>query len=297
MRFLDFKTNQYLLLTLGITSVFIAFILYILISMNNSSHQLNQLENALETTRNLLEEQKRYALSLSILLSEDKEIIDSFLSNQRDESFAIINRKIQTLKTLQNSSFEVQIHNQDLTTHLQSWDFSKKDIPLDAFRKGLVKVKEEKKPLVSIELGKRLNIKAISPIVKNEAFLGSLETIIDFEYLSKELKQKGYSLFVLLHQSHLNTAIEFQNNPKYDDFVLVNHANIQKLTHLNLTQLKDYGYISNEECSFAYFAYYDLEGQHLGYIFTGINNEKHLSINNAFEYQKEEPFLNRVKIQ
>lgn len=297
MRFLDFKTNRYLLLILAITSVFIALILYILISINNSNEQLNRLENSLETTRNLLEEQKRYALSLSILLSEDKEIVDSFLSNHREESFSIINRKIQTLKTLQNSSFEVQIHNKDLTTHLQSWDFSKKDIPLESFRKGLVKVKEEKKPLVSVELGKRLNIKAISPIIKNEEFLGSIETIIDFEYLSKELKQKGFSLFVLLHQTHLTTAIELQNHPKYDNFVLVNTANIQKLGNLDFTNLKDYGYISNEECSFSYFAYYDLEGQQLGYIFTGINNEKHLAINNAFEYQKEELFLNKVKIQ
>ena len=54
MRFLDFKTNRYLLLILAITSVFIALILYILISINNSNEQLNRLENSLETTRYLL---------------------------------------------------------------------------------------------------------------------------------------------------------------------------------------------------------------------------------------------------
>lgn len=297
MRFLDFKTNRYLLLILAITSIFIALILYILTSLNSNNEQLNRLENSLNITRNFLEEQKRYALSLSILLSEDKEIIDSFLSNKREESFSIINRKIQTLKNLQNSNFEVQIHNKDLTTYLRSWDFTKKDIPLDSFRKGLVNVKENKKPLVSIELGKRLNIKAISPILRNQQFLGSLETIIDFEYLSKELKQKGYTLFVLLDQKHLDIANELKNNPKIGDFVLVNESNAQKLQNLNLSHLQDYGYISNNECSFSYFSYYDLQGNHLGYIFAGINNEKHLNVTNAFEYEKKEKLLNEVKIQ
>jgi len=297
MRFLDFKTNRYLLFILAATSLLIALILYVLTSNNNTNEQLSKLENSLVITRNMLEEQKRYALSLSILLSEDKEITQSFLKQNRQESFDIVNRKIQRLKTLQNSHFEVQIHHKNLSTYLRSWDFSKKDIPLESFRKGLVKVKENKKPLVSIELGKRLNIKAISPIIIEDEFVGSLEIIIDFEYLYNELKQKGYTLFVLLNQTHLNIANELQNHPKIGNFVLVNKANNQKLDTLNLNDLKDYGYLSNDECSFSYFSYYDLENQHLGYILTGINNEKHLNIHNAFEYNKEETLLNKVKIQ
>jgi hypothetical protein len=297
MRFLDFKTNRYLLFILAATSILIALILYVLTSNNNTNEQLSKLENSLVITRNMLEEQKRYALSLSILLSEDKEITQSFLKQNRQESFDIVNRKIQRLKTLQNSHFEVQIHHKNLSTYLRSWDFSKKDIPLESFRKGLVKVKENKKPLVSIELGKRLNIKAISPIIIEDEFVGSLEIIIDFEYLFNELKQKGYTLFVLLNQTHLNIANELQNHPKIGNYVLVNKANSEKLDALALNDLKDYGYLSNDECSFSYFSYYDLENQHLGYILTGINNEKHLTMQNAFEYNKEETLLNKVKIQ
>ena len=297
MRFLDFKANRYLLFILAATSILIALILYVLTSNNNANEQLSRLENSLVITRNMLEEQKRYALSLSILLSEDKEIIQSFLQQNRQESFDIVNRKIQRLKTLQNSHFEVQIHHKNLTTYLRSWDFSKKDIPLESFRKGLVNVKENKKPLVSIELGKRLNIKAISPIMVKDEFMGSIEIIIDFEYLFNELKQKGYTLFVLLNQTHLNIANELQSHPKIGNYVLVNKANSEKLDALALNDLKDYGYLSNDECSFSYFSYYDLENQHLGYILTGINNEKHLTIQNAFEYNKEETLLNKVKIQ
>ncbi len=234
---------------------------------------MNKLENSLNTTKNLFEEQKRYALSLSILLSEDKEIVNSFLNNNRAETFKVVNRKIKTLKKLQNSNLEVQIHNKNLSTYLRSWDLSIKNIPLSDFRMGLVKVKEEKKPIVSIELGKRLNIKAISPIKNNGKYIGSLEVIVGFKYLTKQLKQKGSTLYVLLNKKYLNIATNLKDNPKIDNYLLVNSVDIEDLKDLDLNNLKDYGYVSTKKHSFAYFSYYDLDNKHLGYIFTSILNK------------------------
>lgn len=276
------KTNRYLFIIVLLASVCVAFVFYILTQMNQQTTGLNQLENALNTTRNLLEEQKRYALSLSLLLSEDKEIIDSFRKHNREKSFDIVNKKINRLKTLQNSNFEVQIHNKDLSTYLRNWDINKKDIPLESFRQGLVNVQKNQKPMVSIELGKRLNIKAISPIVYQQSMIGSLETIIGFEYLSQQLKQKGYFLFVLLNQEYLNVATQLENNPKYQDYVLVNESSRNQLLGLNTQDLRDYGYLSNKEMAFSYFSFYDLSHHKLGYILTGIPNKNHLKINNGF---------------
>ncbi|RXK14008.1 hypothetical protein CP965_00740 [Halarcobacter mediterraneus] len=285
MSYLNSKTNKYLFIIVLLTSFFIVFIFYFLNNINNSNELLSKLENSLSTTKNLFEEQKRYALSLAILLSEDKEIINSYLKSNREESFKIVNKKIETLKQFQNSNFEIQIHNKDLTTYLRSWNLDIKDIPLASFRNGLVKVKKEKKPLVSIELGKRLNIKAISPILQDNKFLGSIEAIVDFEYLSEELKEKGYKLFVLLDEKYLSIATDLKNNNTISKFVLVNNANIFDLKDLDLNNLKDYGYTSNENYSFAYFSYYDLNHKHLGYIFTAIENNHHIDIKNSFDYE------------
>ncbi len=285
MSYLNSKTNKYLFVILIITSFFIAFIFYLLTNLNHSDKLLNRLENALTTTKNLFEEQKRYALSLSILLSEDKELLESFIKNNREATFEIVNKKIDTLKQLQNSNFEVQIHNLNLTTYLRSWDLSIKDIPLESFRQGLVKVKESKKPLVSIELGKRLNIKAISPLIKDEEFIGSLETIIDFKYLSNELKQKGYKLFVLLDKKYLNIATQLTNNETIADFIIVNDSSKMIFENLDLKNLNDYGYVSNDKYSFSYFSYYDFNGNFLGYIFTAIENKNHLNFNNSYDYE------------
>ncbi|PPK58649.1 two-component sensor kinase [Malaciobacter marinus] len=266
-----------------------ALTFYFLKHLNNSDDLLNNLENSLNTTKNLFEEQKRYALSLSILLSEDQEIVNSFLNNNRVETFNVVNRKIKTLKKLQNSNLEVQIHNKDLSTYLRSWDLSIKDIPLSSFRKGVVKVKEEKKPIVSIELGKRLNIKAISAIKNNGKYVGSLEVIVGFNYLTKQLKQKGCTLYVLLNKKYLNIATNLKDNPKTKDYVLVNSANIDDLKDLNLNNLKDYGYASTKKHSFAYFSYYDLNNKHLGYIFTSILNKNQINLNNSYDYEEINP--------
>ena len=285
MEFLNSRTNKYLFGILVLASFTVFLIFYSLNNLNNNKNLLNNLENSLTTTKNLFEEQKRYALSLSILLAEDKTIIDSFMKKDREETFHIINKKIKTLKQLQNTSLEIQIHNENLTTYIRSWDINIKDVPLSSYRQGLVKVKEEKKPIVSIELGERLNIKAISPIIRNNKYIGSVEAIIDFEYLSQELEKKGYELFVLLDNKHLNIANKLKNNQKIMDYILVNNANIHHLNNLSLENLKDYGYISNKQYSFVYFSYYDFDNKHLGYIFTGIHNNKHLDINNSYEYK------------
>lgn len=286
MKLFKSKIEQYILSIFLIAAILLSFIFYTLTNIDENNNSLIKLENNLTLTKNLLEEQKRYALSLAILLSEDKEIINSFLKKDRRKSFEIVNRKIELLKKMQDSKIDVQIHNKDLTTYLRSWDFTKKDIPLKSFRQGIVKVHEDKKPLVSIELGKRLNIKAISPIIIDQKIIGSLETIIDFEYLSKQIKQKGFELYVLLDNRFLDIANVIKNNAKKDNFTLVNNTNIANLSKIDLDDLKEYGYISNDKMVFSYFSYYDFKHNKLGYILTGMKNENSFNQNNSFSYSQ-----------
>jgi len=281
--------NRYILAILIITATILSFVYYKLNLIEKSNSLLSQLENGLATARYLFEEQKRYALSLSLLLSQDKEIKESFIKKDRDESFRIINKKIDLLKKLQNSQMDVQIHNEDLTTYLRSWDFSIKDIPLETFRKGLVKVKEQKKPLVSIELGKRLNIKAISPLMLNNKFIGSIEVIIGFDHLEKELKQKGFDTFILLNNKFLNIATTLKNKPKIKNFTLVNNKNqkIDSLQYFKLDKLKDYGYFTTHDKAFSYFSIYSLNREKLGYIIISLANEDNILIKYSYEKRRE----------
>lgn len=267
------------------TLFFVGIILYVLINIDNDKKLLNQLENSLKLTKNLLEEEKRYALSLSILISKDKEFLEAYTRGNREATFNIVNQKISTLKKLQNSSFEVQVHDKNLHTFIRSWDFNIKGIPLSSFRQGLVRVKETKRPLVSIELGKRLNIKAISPLIKDNKFIGSIEVIIGFKHLENELKQRGLDTYILLHNQYLNIAKTLNNNQKNQDFTLVNDQdkNLDFLKDIKLNTFKEYGYFTNDDLAFSYLTYYSLNREKLGYLLISSQNSSHIKIHNSFE--------------
>lgn len=275
--------NRYIIAFIILVLFFTLFLFYLIIKIDNNENLINNLENNLNTTKYLFEEQQRYALSLAILLSKDQEIIKSFQAQNREKSFKLINQKIDTLKDIQEIDFEVQIHNQNLTTYLQSWDISKKDIVLKDFRQGLVEVKNTHQSFSSIELGKRLNIKAICPFMVDGKFIGSIEVIIGFENLATQLEKRDYSLFVLLDKKYLDIATQLQLNPTIYDFVLVNKNNINILKNIDASKLKEYGYISNEEYSFSYFSYYDLSQNRLGYIFIAVENKNSIKIDKGYE--------------
>jgi hypothetical protein len=83
MKNLPFGINKYFITFLLLLVSFTFFILYLITKIDNNANLINNLENNLNTTKYLFEEQKRYALSISILLSKDEQIIKSYLGQNR----------------------------------------------------------------------------------------------------------------------------------------------------------------------------------------------------------------------
>lgn len=298
MKLYNLKTNKYLLFLILITLVFIIFIFFILRDINKNNQLITKLEDSFIFTKNNFEEQKEYALSLAVLLSEDKEILESFEKKNKKESFELINRRIKTFKQLQNSDFEIQIYNKDFTTYIRSWDSSKDDAPLRSLKRGVREVKRTKEPIVSIELGKRLNIRAISPLMKNDEYIGALKVLINFEQLTKELEQKGLSIFVLLNNKYLNIATELKKNQQINRFTLVNQygQNINNFKNLNFEHLKDFGYFTNKELAFSYFSFYSCKREKIGYVIVSSKNESKMEIDNDYE-KKTKQKVNGIIIE
>jgi len=277
----------------------ILFLLILLISLYsinilNSNYKENEsihsIDNALLLTKNLLEEEQWHALSLSILLSQDKEFLKAFYNKNRQSAFDIINEKIKTLKNFQNYNFEVQVHDENINTYLRNWDFNITNVPLSSFREGLVLARKRKKPLVSIENGKRLNIKAISPILKDGKFIGSIEVIEGFEHLRKRLLEHGYILFVLLDKDYYNSAsplLPYQDIQ--NKFVLVNESyennSYNALKNAKLSELKNYGYFTQDKFYFGYFEIKNFSNKKLGYCVVALQNTNPIYIQNHYKYK------------
>ena len=229
--------------------VVIITLLYFLYKYNNIINQ-NQIDilvsNKVEIVQNELTNQKNQALSLAILFSKNQEIIKNLENNNpRDLKIELL-KLLNNIKTYTNqNNIQIQIHTKDLNVFVRSWEDKDIGLNLESFRKGLVKVKETKKPFVSNELGKRFNIKAIAPIFdKNEEYIGTIEVIMDYIDLKNRLKYMGIEIIPLLEKKYLEVAKSYKNNIFLHDYVVIQEESDKKLYDF-LSQNKEF--LSNKK--------------------------------------------------
>ncbi len=223
-------------------------LLYFLNKYNNIIHQ-NQIDilvsNKIEIVQNELTNQKNQALSLAILFAKNQNIIDNLEQNKPIELKEELLKLLNNIKTYTNqNNIQVQIHTKDLKVFVRSWEDKDIGLNLESFRKGLVKVKETKEPFVSNELGKRFNIKAISPIFNNEEYIGTIEVIMDYSDLKNRLKYLGIEIIPLLEKKYLQIAEYYRDNILLDDYVVIQKEYDKKLYDF-LSENKEY--LSNEK--------------------------------------------------
>ncbi len=218
------KKIYFPLITLFATILLLLFVFYNRYSSDLKEQQVNVvISKNIDILYENLSYEKMYAQSLAVMLSKDSTIINALKNSNQKEA---LNRLSEFLKELKNSTgvdyIDIQVHTKDLKAFARSWDkrnyFGEN---LSSFRKGLVKVNKLKKSIVSIELGKRLNIKAISPIFSNSKYIGSIEVISSFKGLKEHLKKFDLSILGLLDRKYLNIAIDLKTKPKLGKFVVV----------------------------------------------------------------------------
>jgi len=262
------KTNQIIIILTLPVIAFMVYLAYLLNSTQRYNDTIEKLENIHTLTQSLLEQQMRHALSLSMFLANDKELVQSYLNDDRQRSFEIVSQKLAT----QHIAYDVQIHDANLKTYLRSWDKNKTGEALGGFRSGLVQVRNTQKPQASIELGKRLNIKAIAPIFDLKGYAGSVEVILGFENLQEMLNKQNAYLYILLDTKYLDIAVDTVQNPKVGEYVVANFRyNPQFLSVLENSDIQNfdvYGFSLRGEFALSYFTIYDNNAEKLGYMIT-----------------------------
>lgn len=228
--------------------IIISILLYFLYKYNNKIEQ-NQVDilvsNRVEIVQNELTNQKNHALSLAILFSKNQNIISFLENNKPKELKKELLTSLENIKNYTNiNNIQIQVHTKDLKVFVRSWEDKDTGLSLESFRKGLIKVKETQEPFVSNELGKRFNIKAISPIFnqKNE-YIGTLEIILDYSDLRNRLKYMGIEIIPLLKKEFLPIATSHQDNGFLDDFVIIQNDYDKKFYDL---LLQNKNYLTNE---------------------------------------------------
>jgi len=260
--------------------VFTLLALIVTLYRSESRQQtLQELDHAITLTKKMLDEEEEKALSLSLLLSQERPLLEAYKAHRRKELFDLIRSKIERLERLQGYHVDIQIHDARVRSYLRSWDYNASGEELSSFRKGIVQVRRTHRPLVSVEVGKRLNIKAISPMIDEGEYLGSIEVIEGFNDLERKMREAGYRLLILLNRRYLSVAWKLKSHPRIaGDFVLVNPGYVSEAVEALNSSFPpdpgDYGYFSGEGYAFGYFRLRDFEGRKLGYFVVALTSAR-----------------------
>lgn len=176
----------------------------------------------------------KYSVGITnaINIANNKHIIDAFMQNDNTIALEELNRLSKTYK--ENTSFQnikVHLHTADIKSFLRQWKPKKNGDDLSGFRKTIIQVKNSKKPLVGIEVGRAgLVLRGLSPIMLHDEYLGSVEFIQGFNSVVKNAKkQLDASVIFSMDKSLLNIGTALEKSPKIGDGVL---AQNQKATDM-----------------------------------------------------------------
>lgn len=235
------------------------------------THRSAKLSDAMnDAVREEMDRQNNQAKSLAVAIASNEILAKALKERDRIKASEAIDGVLASFEGYgERGKFWLQLHTPNLEAFMRSWDRSDYGASLESFRKGLVYVRKTQAPFSSIELGKKLNFKAIAPMRLNGEYVGSLEVIKNFDEAVGSFKEKKISLLVLMDNKFLETAEWMSDYPILGDFILC-HREFDKRLYEELKEEDIYFFIGRKK-SFTknYFVstepLRDLSGERLGF--------------------------------
>jgi methyl-accepting chemotaxis protein len=199
--------------------------------------------------KNQVEAKYDIGLTNAINIASNYDVIEALRTNNKTLAIKGLNKLAQTYK--QNTPYKnikIHIHTADLKSFLRQWNPTKNGDDLSSFRFTIKKVKETKKPLTAIEVGRAgMVIRGIAPIMRDNAYLGSVEFIQGFNSIIKAAKADlDTNTLVLMDQKLLNIGTSLKDAPKTKKYVLsqnmknTNMKLFDEIKNINIPQSKTF---------------------------------------------------------
>jgi hypothetical protein len=182
------------------------------------------------------------ALEVALLISKNQAMTEAILREDEDTGYQILFDTTNTIKLNTGRYIKAQVITKDKNIFARSWDNIYAGMPLGDYREDLDYFNSNHNPRVSIEVGRRIGIKATVPLYKDNKLIGFVEVIDFFESMTEYFASIGIDLYVLMDNSYLDVAILMQNNLMINNFIVsninYNPNNIQLFKKINLDKLK-----------------------------------------------------------
>lgn len=228
-------------------------------------HIMDQMRLTLESQ---LKAHKMEDLRVALMLSKNKGLIDALENDDEDLGYKIISDVAQTIQKNTGARIRAQVITKELNIFARSWDDVYAGMPIGDYRTDLKYFDTHETPRASIEVGRRLGIKATVPVYKEGEFIGYVESISFFKSITDFFSSIGVDLYVLLDVKHTDTAVLMMQNLSIDKYILANrnynYTHIQTLKGLDFKELKLSGVVYKDNKYIFYENMRDGNGKIIG---------------------------------
>lgn len=277
--------------------------------INEASDQLGL------SLRTELGNEEEDALRIALILSENQAIRHALQRDDDETGFRLLKKIINAVESHTSTLVRAQIITSDSSVFARSWDSDNlfAGMPLDTYRQDLEDVKRYKQPRSSIEVGRRLGIKATVPMYEGNELIGFIEVLQFFDHTTDFFHKFGIDFYVLLDDSFYNTAVLMQNNPTVAWYIVgnrrYNNVNLKVLQRLDMKRLRRERVLQEENKYIFYETMHNGQGEAIGaFVFVmpkkGIEHFAQsgedlsfllaFSHNNLYEIVKKEQYENKV---
>ena len=202
-------------------------------------HILDQLTLALDSE---LKSYEMDDLELALFFSKNQALVDALENDDEDLGYKILHDITTTVEKHTSRHLRAQVITSEYNIFARSWDDVYAGMPIGDYRTDLDYFKTHTTPRTSVEIGRRLGVKATVPIYKDGVFLGFMEVISFFKSMTEFFSSMGVDLYVLLDVKHTDTAVLMSENLTIGNYVVsnrnYNYNHIQTLNAVDLKELK-----------------------------------------------------------
>jgi methyl-accepting chemotaxis protein len=287
-----------------ISSIIIGFLIIIINYIYSIDKIKNGVYDSQEKNLRLVYSQKMKAkenigLTNAINISKNYDVIKALKEKNRMIAIDGLRLLMEEFKEYTNyKNIKIHIHDANMHSFLRVWNPNKFGDDLSSFRSTVLDVKKERKPLVTIELGRAgLVLRGLAPVVDNSKYLGSIEFMQGLNSIVKDVKKiNNFDIIIVMKNKYLSTATSLSNAPKIGNYTLavkeknINQDFFRDISEMDISDTNKFAITDN------YFviseAIKDFSGKIVGYALVG----NKLSSVNAVIVKSEDSLLRQVYI-
>ncbi len=210
----------------------------------------------------------------AVSISQNTVLKEALTTQNRDLAIGAIKDISSSMKDgTPFKNIKVHIHDKNVHSFLRNWKPTKFGDDLSSFRATIVAVKNTKKPLSAIEVGRvGLVMRGLSPIMDNGNYIGSLEFIMGFNSVVKNFKKDDEELLVLMDGKYkrgdaLTSEVQVQNY--FISQKVINKKFQNSASKIDFKVLKSTGMYTDDKYFYTYTPIKDIKGNEIGIYLVG----------------------------